>query len=220
MKKTDDNQREDQRVVYGRTYWAPVLYVSLAVNMVSSLLLLTESYVALYLIEALSRYLALVAFLFAKVRKGNAACGAIWVMNIAYLILAGILSVLYCSFLWARAVPVGEAWGTFFSVSFTITRVADFLCAMSLFFLFENRERKPILFAAAWLCFAVYGILSALWNGYNFHLSVWEAPGVAVYILADVLYFVWFFLLSLCKEDKAIKMAVDLQPKELNGREE
>lgn len=207
-----ENQSEASRAVYVRTRWAPVLYISLAVNMVTSLLLLVEAYVTLYFIEAVSRYLALSAFLFAKIRKKNAACSAIWGMDIAYLILAGILSVLYCSFLWAGTAFAGSVWGTFFSVAFTITDAADLLCAVSLFFLLQNREGKPVLFAAAWVGFAVYGILSALIRGYYFHLSVDEAAGIAVYILADVLYFACLLLLSLCKEDKSIRIAVNLPP--------
>ena len=133
-----ENQSEASRAVYVRTRWAPVLYISLAVNMVTSLLLLVEAYVTLYFIEAVSRYLALSAFLFAKIRKKNAACSAIWGMDIAYLILAGILSVLYCSFLWAGTAFAGSVWGTFFSVAFTITDAADLLCAVSLFFLIKT----------------------------------------------------------------------------------
>lgn len=208
---------EGTRTMCVRTRWAPVLYISLAVNMVSSLLLLADAYIALYLIEDLSRYLALGAFLFAKVRKENAACSAIWVMNIAYLILASLLTILDCSLLWAGYVFVGDAWGTFFSVAFTITNAADLLCAMSLFFLFQNRERKPILFVAAWVCFAVCGILSGLVRGYNFHLPVDEAAGMAVYILAEVLYFAWLLQLSLCKEEKSIKITVKLPPEISSG---
>lgn len=203
-----ENQNETSRGAYVRTRWATVMYGGLAAHLIFRLLLLAEPYLVFYILEIAARFLAVISFFFSKVRKKDPASRALFKIDVAYLIFSCVLSLAYLFWVRSGNVRAGSAWGTFFSVASIVTHIADILCAASLFFIFQNRTVRRMPFVAAWVCLVVWAVFNSLLNGNGFHLSVWETPGLIVYVLAAVLGCAWIVLLSLCKEDRTVGGAV------------
>ena len=188
-----ENNTENPRGA--RTRWALVLYISLAVQVVSSLILLLERSAAMSVVEVVARFLAFYSLLLAKRRKEGADCRIIFKIDVAYLLFANTFSLIFVFAL--------RGLSTFFAIVSLIMSAADIVVTATFFFVFETKKEGVALSVAAWCCFAVYAVLSLL-LGNSSGLGFSETAVTVFVVLVALFNFAWFFLLALCKEDRIV----------------